>query len=472
MLCYKQLPHPTFTDTMFAGTTSKRGNKWAQVYATSFGWVQAHPMTQKGEAHETLSLLFHRDGVPPTMIFECSEEQAMGKFKRKLREADCHSQQTEPYSLWQQAAEGCIHELKRGTSRKMIKTGSPKTLWDHSIELEALVCSLTSNDIYMTHGEVPETKMAGSTADISHILSKFGWYDWVMFRDNIPTYPDDKLILGRYLGPATDVGSALTAKILKSNGQFVCRSTLRHLTNDKLQCRVHTEMRTAFDRGILDTLGPAAVTEDFPVEDTTSKYDHYDSDILDLNPDHSNIEVTPKYGDNYVGAEILLPRGGTMARGRVTNRKRDIDGNLKGIANANPILDTREYVVTFDDGDITELTANLIAESMYAQCDPDGNEYVLLDSIIDHRRLDTMTKLSDQTVVCNSGRTFKRRNTIGWQLCCQWKDGLTSWEQLSDLKESHPIEILPDNKPVPIGYQKIPCHMIFDINTEDFKRKA
>jgi hypothetical protein len=97
----------------------------------------------------------------------------------------------------------------------------------------------------------------------------------------------------------------------------------------------------------------------------------------------------------------------------VTARKRDIDGNPTGVANANPILDTRAYVVTFDDGDVTELTANLIAESMYAQCDPDGNQYVLLDSIIDHRRLDTATKLSDQTVVRNSGRKFKRRNTIG-----------------------------------------------------------
>ena len=36
MLRYKRLPHPTFTDTMFAGTTSKRGNKCAQIYATSF----------------------------------------------------------------------------------------------------------------------------------------------------------------------------------------------------------------------------------------------------------------------------------------------------------------------------------------------------------------------------------------------------------------------------------------------------
>jgi hypothetical protein len=111
-----------------------------------------------------------------------------------------------------------------------------------------------------------------------------------------------------------------------------------------------------------------------------------------LDPDQGDIEVTPEYGDNYVGTELLLPRGGTLARGRVTGRKRDVDGKPTGTANANPILDTHDYVVTFDDGDVTELTANLITESMYAQCDPDRNQYVLLDSILDHRRLNTATK--------------------------------------------------------------------------------
>jgi hypothetical protein len=144
-------------------------------------------------------------------------------------------------------------------------------------------------------------------------------------------------------------------------------------------------------------------------------------------------------------------------------------------------------------------------------------------------------------------------------VCCQWKDGSTSWESLADLKESYPIEtseyavtkgldheptfnwwvphvlkkhdqiislvckwttrylkrthkfgieipktvkealaldrkngntlwadaiakkmrevciafnILPDGSSVPIGYQKIPCHMIFDIKMEDFQQKA
>jgi hypothetical protein len=48
MLRYKPLPHPTFTDMMFAGTTSMRGNKYAQVYATSFGWAtRMHPMPER-----------------------------------------------------------------------------------------------------------------------------------------------------------------------------------------------------------------------------------------------------------------------------------------------------------------------------------------------------------------------------------------------------------------------------------------
>ncbi len=86
-------------------------------------------------------------------------------------------------------------------------------------------------------------------------------------------------------------------------------------------------------------------------------------------------------------------------KGRVTSRKRDKGGSPVGQANANPILDTREYTFTVDDGDETMLNANLIVEAMYAQCDTDGNQYVLLDSIIDHRQLDAAIRPSDQKIV-------------------------------------------------------------------------
>ncbi len=78
-----------------------------------------------------------------------------------------------------------------------------------------------------------------------------------------------------------------------------------------------------------------------------------------------------------------------MVKGRVSARKHDRDGNPVGLANSNPLLDTRSHIIDFDDGDQTKLTANLIAESLFSQCDPYGNQYVLLDEIVDHRRLPT-----------------------------------------------------------------------------------
>jgi hypothetical protein len=127
----------------------------------------------------------------------------------------------------------------------------------------------------MTAGQVPKTIMTGNTANISHI-AEFGWYDWVMFRDYEPSYPDDKLILGCYLGPAIDTGSALMAKILKLNGVFVCRSTLRHLTDEELDSSVHKDRRRKFDESIEYHLGPAALPKDFPAEDLTPDPTHFD----------------------------------------------------------------------------------------------------------------------------------------------------------------------------------------------------
>ena len=362
-LRYRRLPHTVFGDTMFAGTTSRRGNKCAQIFAAPNGWTRAFPMKRKGEAHEALSLLFHRDGVPPTMVLDGSKEQTQADFRRKLREADCHLRQTEPYSPWMQGAEGAIRELKRGVSRKMISTGAPKALWDHCLELEALIRSHTVNGIYEAGGQVPETIMTGGTADISHI-GEYGWFDWVMFRDNLPTFPDDKMILGRYLGPATDIGSAMTAKILKANGQFVCRSTLRQLTQEELDSRVHQEARRKFNESIDASLGPGSTDADFDAEDLTPELPHMEDQETDNSDDETPDEVTPEAGDAYINAEISLPKGGSMARGRVIRRKRDVDGNPTGRESSNPILDTRVYDVEFDDGDVTVLTDNMIAQAM------------------------------------------------------------------------------------------------------------
>jgi hypothetical protein len=152
-------------------------------------------------------------------------------------------------------------------------------------------------------------------------------------------------------------------------------------------------------------LGPAATADDFEAEDLTPDPAYFDDTNI-IDPDYGDTEITPEMGDNYLTAELMLPRGGTMVKGRVSARKRDRDGNPVGLANSNPILDTRFYIIHFDDGDQTELTTNLIVESLFSQCDPDGNQYLLLDEIVDHRRLPTAIKLADQKVIRANGRTY------------------------------------------------------------------
>ena len=90
---YNRLPHPMFTDALLAGTVSQRGYKFAQVFATSYGWSRTIPMTKKSDSPFALYRLFRHEGVPPEMIMDGSKEQNLGDSYRKLRDAGYHRTQ-------------------------------------------------------------------------------------------------------------------------------------------------------------------------------------------------------------------------------------------------------------------------------------------------------------------------------------------------------------------------------------------
>ena len=84
---------------------------------------------------------------------------------------------------------------------------------------------------------------------------------------------------------------------------------------------MHTANRKAYDDSIADRLGPAAREDDFPDDDLTPEYEPYGDDGgADIDPeiDEQDLEVTPEAHDNYIGVDLLFPKGGTMSRGRVT----------------------------------------------------------------------------------------------------------------------------------------------------------
>ena len=71
------MQHNVFTDTMQSGNTYRSMKRYFQVYSTEFGWSRAHPMKNKVDAYETLSLFSKRDGVAHKILIGVSKEHTI-----------------------------------------------------------------------------------------------------------------------------------------------------------------------------------------------------------------------------------------------------------------------------------------------------------------------------------------------------------------------------------------------------------
>ena len=60
---------------------------------------------------------------------------------------------------------------------------------------------------------------------------------------------------------------------------------------------------------------------------------------------------------------------------------------------------------------------------------------------MDHKKAGTAIPMAEGTVTSANGTKRNKITSRGWLLLVQWKDGLTSWEKLKDLKASNPIEV-------------------------------
>jgi hypothetical protein len=119
--------------------------------------------------------------------------------------------------------------------------------------------------------------------------------------------------------------------------------------------------------------------------------------------------------DKYISAEVLVPKGDMLEHAKVIGRKRDRDGNAIGHGHSNPIMDTRILLFQYDDGHVEEFAANIIAEHIFAQVDEEGNQFVLLEEIVDHKKDGAAVHADDQMVIVNECEQLRKR-TKGWKL--------------------------------------------------------
>ena len=391
-------------------------------------------MQSKAEAYDALNTFIHEVGIPHELHSDNAKELMEGRFKQICRDYGIKTTYSEPHSPWQNRAEAGIRELKRHVHRKMKSRNVPLRLWDFCCKWACAVKAYTASNSFALEGRSPWEVVMGDTPDISS-LSEFDFYEPVWYYEP-GDFPEPKRHLARWLGEAMNIGQAMCYYILPASGVPIVRSSVQPLLDaDRTTDAVKEELFN-LDLMIKEKIGDK--TNDMPdyfsdsyidTQEGDAEFDpHYDaSAAFDPIPqEETNNEFDPEILDEYLTAQVQLPLGDEMVLGTVLARKRDAHGNPIGRAANNPIFDTRVYQVQFPDDRVEEYSANVIAENLYSQVDKEGNQYVIIDEIVDHE--------FDSKIIP------KEKSADGCNLCILWKDGSTSWETLKNIKHGFPVQ--------------------------------
>jgi hypothetical protein len=294
--------------------------------------------------------------------------------------------------------------------------------------------------------------VTGETPDISE-WTDFGFYDHVWYRTNAGLA---EIQLGRWLGVSKRVGPAMSFWILTANCDVISCTTVQRVTNLERQTDDSKRLIADYDEAVRDRLAdqnhqvagygldePAGWTV-MPDLDDAEFVEEHDQAIGDGTIPEADDQFTPdSFDDTYLNMEVALPGSldGNVRAGRVVKRMRDANGIPTGVANENPLLDTRLYEVQFVDGSQQALVANAIAMNMFAQVDEEGHRHVMLKEISDFRKDASAVTAQDAMFTMPNGTVRRRQTTKGWSLLAEWKDGSSNWIPLKDLKNSHPLEV-------------------------------
>lgn len=457
MLRYKRVNEYFFTDTFFAtkkGGRSSRGHTCCQLFVTDKGFVYVIPMRAKSDVMQAVKQFAKEVGAPDAIICDAAREQIKLELRKFLNEIGTVMRVLEENTPWANKAELYIGIIKEAVRKDMRISNCPLPFWDYCVERRARIHNLTAKDAFHLHGQNPHTMTMHETGDISN-LATYDWYQWCYYREQGASFPHGKEVLGRVLGPARGHGNEMAQWVLKANGNVVPRRTLRPLTVSELNSTTENERRQVFDALIERRWGNSicGINTSKPENDDNSEEFDYYSDNDERPNIHEDIEDAvdatgklinqqPAY-DKVLNAEIAFQRDeNSVSMGKVKRRALDHNGKTSGTYNDNPYLNTMVYEVEFDDGQIKEYSANIIAENMLQQVDIDGYSSASMRGIIDFYRDDKVAVPKEQReVLTNTGQKRLRKTTKGWKLQVEWNDGRKTWIPLSVMKESNPVEV-------------------------------
>ena len=184
---------------------------------------------------------------------------------------------------------------------------------------------LTATDHIQLDGSTPFAKVHGYTPNIAEYV-QFKWFEWVWYHD--PNDPN-KQMLGRWCGPAHNIGQGMAYHILSSKGKMITCSTVAPLTQDKIKLPQNMERMESFTKEmelIIENFSKSTSNR-VDLEVNKDPYDFlFEDDNLpsedDLIQNPIANESDPPYmedNNEMVNTRIQIQRDGVIQEGRIAN---------------------------------------------------------------------------------------------------------------------------------------------------------
>jgi hypothetical protein len=203
---------PVATDTVYSNTPAIDGGEiCAQIFVGTETMVtDVYGMKTEKQFVNTLEDNIRERGAMSRLLSGRAQVEISARIVGILRAMHIGQWQSEPHQQHQNPCERRYQTLKTMTNTLLDRSGSPGYTWLLCLYVAVLV-NLTYN---WTIGGIPLQCAEGSTQDISPLL-RFYWWEPVYFKVDNAVFPSSsREERGHFVGISTNVGLAMTYKIL------------------------------------------------------------------------------------------------------------------------------------------------------------------------------------------------------------------------------------------------------------------
>lgn len=448
-----------YGDILHSKISSLDGNNCAFMWTNDEGYKKVCPMETKNKTDCAYAYTeFKRDvGIPGRLTTDLEPSMVGRKtpFKKAIKSDGVDYTQAERGRKNQNwAAELSIGILRRRWNKFKRQLSIPERLWDFGLVHLATL----DNFLPGKNGRSRFENVHGHTPDIAE------YCDFALF-DLCNVLYEGENVLGRWLGVSHRIGNRCTYWILRDTGNVISTSNVTHLTveewqDDRKQIAIkdynaaidsalapdkHVSREPSVQGRMLDDVDTGHALDPAYGNNTPTDQDYQTPEALphvdDIIDGDEKLDHDSPF-DQFIGVEIQFDSGdGSTKRGKVKKRKHDEHGNPLGIYNTNIFHNHAEYVVDMLDGTEETFLANQIAENMFSQMDSEGNQFLLLDELIDHKSDKSAIRVEDGFYTTKSGTKIPKKTTRGWKILARFKDSSMEWVPLKDLKDSYPVEL-------------------------------